>query len=164
MSNSLEFCKKRALDPNVSSYADRDWSKAKEYGIENLLDELLSGHREYKLTGRDEFGEPISYNVKIEIDPDADFDYFSSDSFLCDGTMIFLAESLEKMIKKIVSVMTYNKNLGKPTNGCTVNYTIGNAVILSEFDGDWIPKSKPWLRERTTVLLPLKMSWESRDE
>ena len=38
-----------------------------------------------------------------------------------------------------------------------VEYIVGNFVVLIEYDGDFVPADKPWMRERTTVLLPIKM-------
>lgn len=162
MSNSLEFCKKRASDPNCSSYSDRDWSKAFESESNHLVSSIFTnGEREYNLTASLDNGVRIHYHINFEVDPDGKFDYFISDSFLSDGTLLFLDESLNKLLCKVFSLRTYNKELGYPPNGCTVNLTVGNFVILNEYDGDWeIPEEKKWLRERTTVLLPLRMSYE----
>jgi len=160
MSKSLDFCKNRASNPEISGYADRDWNNAVEQNITDCLDFIIKGARSYKLTGHLDDGTEVFYNVNLEINPDADFDYFISDSFICDGTLIFLAESVDKMLRIILSLGTYNKILGKPPNGCTVNFIIGNAVILAEYDGDWIPKDKQWMRERNTVLIPLKVWYE----
>ena len=163
MSNSLEFCKKRASYPNFSSYSDRDWSKAFESEAIRLVDNMFKGEREYELGATLDNGVKIHYNIKFEINPDGEFDYFTSYSFLSDGTLLFLGEAMDKIIDKVFSLGTYNKELGRPRNGCTVNLTIGNFVILNEYDGDWLsilPEEKKWLRERTTVLLPLRMSYE----
>ena len=160
MSKSLDFCKNRASNPDISGYADRDWNNAVEQNIADWLDLIVKGVRSYKFTGHLDDGTEVFYNINLEINPDADFDYFTSDSFICDGTLIFLAESVDKMLRKILMLGTYNKSLGEPPNGCTVNWIIGNAVILSEYDGDWIPEDKQWMRERITVLIPLKVWYE----
>lgn len=168
MSNSLEFCKKRASNPDVSTYSDRDWnnisgtSKIFENNITQLLDMSLKGLKEYEVTGHLK-GKEVFYNVKLTIDPDSDFDYFTSDSFLSDGTLLFLLESMNKLLRKVLCLNSINKQLGEPSSGCTVNLTIGNFVILNEYDGDWVsklPENKKFMRERTTVLLPLRMSYE----
>ena len=168
MSNSLEFCKKRASNPDVSDYSNRDWnnisgtSKIFENDVTQLLDMSFEGLREYKLTGHLK-GKEISYNIKLTIDPDGDFDYFTSDSFLSNGTLLFLLESMNKLLEKVLSLNSINKQLGEPPSGCTVNLTIGNFVILNEYDGDWVsklPENKKFMRERTTVLLPVRMTYE----
>jgi len=160
LSNSLTFCQNRASNPSISFYADRNWSNAAEHDITPPLDHIVKGDRKYELTGKFDDDTDLFYNVNINIDPDAEFDYFVSDSFISDGTLIFLVESMDKLIKKAMSLQTYNKELGPPPNGCTVNLTLGNFVVLNEYDGDWIPADKKWMRERTTVLLPIKMEYD----
>lgn len=160
MSYSLEFCKQRASNPNTSSYSDRDWNGAVEHNITTLLDNILHGARKYKLTGHLDDGSKVSYDVNIMINPDGDFDYFTSDSFISDGTFLFWAECVDGLLRKVLSLETYNKELGAPSNGCTVNWVIGNVVSCAEYDGDWIPDDKKWMRERVTMLLPLKIWYE----
>ena len=98
------------------------------------------------------------------IDPDADFEYFTSSSSIHDGTLLFIKECADNCVCKIVSGQTYNKKIGPPKDGDTVHYTVGNLVVLSEYDMDetkFATKDKRWLHERTTVLLPIKM-WKER--
>ena len=159
MSKSLEFCKKRAADSNISCYADRNWDEAKEIDIRNTLDTMLGSKRQYVLTGKTDDESNVKYNIFVTVNPDANFDYFTSDSYLSDGTMLFFIESLQRLLSKVLLLQTYNKNLGKPINGCNIHWTIGNYIYLDEFDGDWIPKEKEWMNMRTTVLLPLKMEY-----
>lgn len=160
MSYSLEFCKQRASNPNISSYSDRDWNSAVEHNITTLLDNILHGVRKYKLTGHLDDGSKVSYDVNITINPDGDFDYFTSDSFISDGTFLFWAECVDGLLRKVLSLETYNKKLGAPSNGCIVNWVIGNVVSCAEYDGDWNPDDKKWMRERVTMLLPLKIWYE----
>lgn len=158
MSYSLEFCKARASNPDTSSYADRDWEQAVEIPVtEQVFDKILQGHREYRITGRDERGDEIDFYVKIVFDPDGDFDYFISDSHINDGTLLFAYESVDKIVNRVLSLTTYDGSQDAPLNGHTINWTIGNFVWLCEYDGDWEkPKEKPWLLQRDTILLPLK--------
>ena len=160
MSYSLEFCRQRASNPNISSYSDRDWDGAVEHDISSLLDNVLCGHRKYQLTGHLDDGREVLYYVNITIDPNGDFDYFTSDSFISDGTFLFWADCIDGLLRKVLSLGTYNKELGMPPNGCTVNLIIGNAVSCAEYDGDLVPADKKWMRERTTILLPLKVWYE----
>jgi len=152
MSKSLEFCKTRASDPTISKYADRDWSKATEHDIRPFLADL-PGPR-YTLSSGD--GD---YGVYITVDPDADFDYFTSNSFLSDGTLVFLLESIENLVQKVITLGSYNKELGPPEPGNTVNIVVGNYVLLTEY-GKFDTENGAWLNERTTVLLPIKMTYE----
>ena len=160
MSKSLEFCRTRASNPNISCYADRDWSEARELDISNTLDTMLGTKRQYVLTGKIDDETDVKYNIFVTVDPNADFYYFISDSYLSDGTMLFFGESLQRLLSKVLLLQTYNKNLGIPINGCNIHWTIGNYVYLNEFDGDWVPEDKKWMSMRTTVLLPLKVQYE----
>ena len=160
MSKSLEFCRTRASNPNISCYADRDWSEARELDISNTLDTMLGTKRQYVLTGKIDDETDEKYNIFVTVDPNADFYYFISDSYLSDGTMLFFGESLQRLLSKVLLLQTYNKNLGIPINGCNIHWTIGNYVYLNEFDGDWVPEDKKWMSMRTTVLLPLKVQYE----
>lgn len=160
MSYSLEFCRQRVSNPDISSYSDRDWNDAIEHDISSLLDNVLCGHRKYQLTGHLDDGREVLYYVNITIDPNGDFDYFTSDSFISDGTFLFWADCIDGLLRKVLSLGTYNKELGEPSNGCTVNWVIGNVVSCVEYDGDWVPADKKWMRERVTMLLPLKIWYE----
>lgn len=160
MSKSLEFCKARAMNPDISSYSDRNWDCTAEEDPTPIIDIVLRGARKYTVTGHLDDSTEVEYHVNIEINPDAEFDYFTSDSFISDGTLLFLAESYDKILRRVVSIETYNKELGPPRNGCTVHYVIGNLVRVLEYDGNWIPEDRPFLRERTTVFLPLKVWYE----
>lgn len=160
MSKSLEFCKTRASNPNISCYANRDWSEARELDISNILDTMLEAKRQYVLTWKTDDETDVKYNVFITVNPNADFDYFTSESYLSDGTTLFFGESLQRLLKKVLFLQTYNKNLGTPVNGCNIHWTIGNYVYLNEFDGDWISEDKKWMDMRTTILLPLKIEYK----
>lgn len=156
MSKSLEFCKTRASNPEISCFSDRNWDNAKEVDILPFINEYLGDHRYYELKGLDLDNKELHFNVSITIDPDGEFDYFTSDSFISDGTLLFEGEAIHKLINRVLLSKTYNKDYSPPVNGCNVCWTIGNIIILHEFDGDWIPEDKKWMDMRTTILLPLK--------
>ena len=158
MSKSLEFCQTTARDPSRSTFADRNWENAREITeTEAIFDQLLGGAR--NLTLRKDGGEKIgeSFNINIEFDPDADFDYFTSDVVTHDGTLLFYLSAMHNCIQNVFTGSTYNKNIGKTEWGDNITYVVGNFVILSEIDSSFAPVDRPNIRERTTVLLPLKM-------
>lgn len=158
MSNSLTFCKSIAADESRSTFSDRDWGCAKELtDTESLFDKYLHGARQLCCKG-DVNGEKISLNVSLTFDDNSDFEYFTSESFIHDGTLLFIVNSIERCIQKVCSVQTYDKRIGKPEDGDCIKYTIGNFVILNE---NKIGLSKlPWMNTKTTVTLPLKMTNE----
>lgn len=159
MGKSLDFCRKIASDSMRSTYSDRAWNTAVEFiGAEAFFDGVLKGNREFRLDGTDNNGIDVAVNVKIQFDADADFDYFTSAQRIHDGTLFFVSSALLECVDKIITASTYNKNIGAPQDGDTIEYTVGNFVCLSEYSEKFAPLDKPWLRERTTVLLPIKMT------
>lgn len=170
MSNSLNFCRIRASDPDVSIYSDRDWNLAYEFGrTDEIFFELMDGMKyefvpigniqwnKYFVSGRengDEFG--ITVNL-IYAPNNIDFDFFISESFLSDGTFSFKLDAIRKLANGIIFAERYNKEVGKPENGDELTYTFGNFVVLNELDDyKFRTKERPWLKERTTILLPVK--------
>lgn len=73
--------------------------------------------------------------------------------------MLFQFECFEELLKKVMALGTYNKEMGIPQSGSEVNITIGNFVFLIEY-GKFETEDGAWLNERTTVLLPLKMEYK----
>lgn len=109
-------------------------------------------------------GESESCRVTMSVrwDPNADFEYFASECFTCDGTLLFLYESCVRLLFKVLNCETHYKPKQDQIfrNGAKITYVIGNYVVLSEFDEDrtrFTPPDKPWCRERYTVLLPIQM-------
>lgn len=160
MSKSLEFCKMRASNPDTSGYADRNWNNAYELDSSELLSHILTDSKQYQLCGKLEDGTDVEYTISVTVDPDGEFDYFTSESYLSDGTALFFAEAMERLLQKVLTLQTWNNKIPQPQNSCTIHWTIGNFVYLNEYDGDWVPKDKEWMSMRTTVLLPLKASYE----
>lgn len=98
-------------------------------------------------------------NIEIEItyDPEADFKYFTTESAIHDGTLIFEMECAGKCCMKIMQLETYDKTVVVPENKINYKfkYTVGNIVIVNEYGDQFAPTEKPWLRQKTTALLPI---------
>lgn len=158
MSKSFDFCKATAQNAYRSSYADRSWDNAIEvYETEAIFDKYLHGARNIFFEGKVDDETEICFDVSISFDGNADFDYFTSESCIHDGTLYFIIKTMDECVRKVCLAQTYNKHTGAPESGDSIQYIVGNFVILTEYDGDFVPADKPWMRERTTVLLPLKM-------
>lgn len=163
MSKSLEFCKRIASDKDRSSFADRDWTKAIEIDSEKFFTSVLKNCRNWSIRRELEDGTNIDITIDLTINPEAEFDYFTSASSVHDGTLAFKLELINDCICNVICGKTYNKNIGEPKSNNTVQYTVGNLVVLNEYDMDhnkFCSKDKPFLCERTTVLLPIRMSLE----
>lgn len=104
--------------------------------------------------------------AEIIYDPDADFNYFATSQRIHDGTLLFVYETFADLINKVLMCGTYNKevieNLQLPKDNPEfykkhhLKYTIGDIVWGTEMGGDYVPKDKLWMRERTTAMLPIK--------
>lgn len=97
----------------------------------------------------------ISYNEN------ADFEYFTMEQCICDGTLLFIDELLQKVFLKVMYIQTVNSekipdDFNKNPFDYELSYTVGNFVICDEY-GDFGAKEKPWLHSRFTVMLPIKL-------
>lgn len=151
----FDFCVTRASDKNISSYYDRNWQDSVPMDSESLFDEHLHGCRTLKVSGKDINNNYIEFEVNIKFSSDDDFDYFSSDSCIHDGTLMFVKDCCDRVISKICTGNTYPLVGLPPRNGSKIEYTVGRFVVLNEY-GEFGTEEKPWLRERTTVILPIK--------
>lgn len=161
MGNSLKFCKKVASDSRRSLFSDRDWNKAIEIDSEKYFKTALGKCRNWSLKIQNNDGISEEIKINLEINPEGKFDYFTSSSLIHDGTLLFENECIIDCICNVICGKTYNKKIGKPKNGETIHYIVGNLVVLSEHDiygNIFTPKDKPYMCKRTTVLLPIKMT------
>lgn len=100
---------------------------------------------------------------EIIYDPDAEFNYFSMERSTHDGTFFFIGETINNLLMKVFRCGTYNKAVldevpdsDEYFNTHHFKYTIGDIVLGTEYDGDFVPEDKKWMRERTTAMLPIK--------
>lgn len=167
MSKSLDFCISTASDPERSGFYDRKWDDARELDAELIFDAYIHNERNLTITGTNSNGENIRVNVMLSFNPDADFQYFTSESCHHDGTLVHSVSLLEKCVSKVCCLGTFYKPLGEPHDGMTVHIEVGNFVVLNEYDEDgklFAPEDKKWMCERTTVLLPLHMDYIEQKE
>lgn len=161
MSKSLSFCQQTARER--SGYADRPLDKATEHDAKKLLDDLFADKENFSSALQELSWDGNVARVKIRditaeihYDPDADFDYFTSVSSINDGTLCFYFQDLANCIGKVIGILTYAKWKKPPKAGDHIKYTIGNYIVLDECGGDYVPKDKPWMKTRTTIMLPVK--------
>ena len=152
MSYSYSFCLNRASDIKVSNYSNLDWKQAKEFSYESLyVTRIPDGIYTY---------DDITFNFKYNTD--ANFQYFTSMQFIHDGTLLFISLGVQELINSIYNGATYNKLIGEPQKNKICSYIYGNPVILNEY-GDFGTEDKPWLCERTTVIIPIEYHLEDKE-
>ena len=101
--------------------------------------------------------------ANICYDPEADFNYFSMSRNANDGTLIFDFETMQDVLCKVLSCQTYNKAVLTEVpddeeyfNNHHFKYTIGDIVLCQEYGDEFATEEKPWMKRRTTALLPIK--------
>lgn len=152
MSRSLDFTVKRMSNPDVSHYSKSDWSNAFELPSEEFFDKYINGGRKFKVTGS---GEPTGVNVFLKFDKDGDFQYCATKSGKCDGTLALIEDLKYSLMSRVCCAQTVCKSLLPVKAGETVEYTIGNFVILAE-ECEPPDEEKWWLTERFIIALPLR--------
>lgn len=133
----------------------KDLSGSFEYSGEKELKELTHGASDISLDGTID-GVQAKIRIHVNYNTTEDFEYFTYSSIRHDGTMLFIKEAIDDCMSKVLSGRTYNANKQAPFDGCTINYTIGNFVVLNEYGERFSTKEKPWMQQRTTVFLPIK--------
>lgn len=98
--------------------------------------------------------------VYITYDENADFEYFTMERCVCDGTLVFMADLMKDCFNKVISYQTCNvkklpSDFQKEPFKYEISYTVGNFVCCEEF-GDFGTEEKPWMKSRFTVMLPIK--------
>ncbi len=121
VSKSLEFCCSAASDVSRSSYSDRNWNDAKEFDSTDVFDSFLHGARSWSITGKDEDNNDITLNFELDINPDADFSYFTSSCTIHDGTLLFILKLADTCAYNIISGMSYDARISPLTMG--IRYT-----------------------------------------
>ena len=122
--SSTDFCKKVTSDEERSAYFGRDWESAREYNAEEIFNHFLKGSTDLRLTGSNVVGDKVDYRVQINYNPEAKFQYFTSESSVHDGTLLFQLEAMYKCVQRVVTGST-----SLPQWACIVNY-IPLAMIL----------------------------------
>lgn len=163
MNKSLEYIRSRIANEETS-FSDRNMETAivvpftrfvklkEKEAVDAFYDITLDDNRYAKL---------ISHLI---YDPDAEFEYFTSSVSTHDGTLLFVTETIKECINNILQLQTYNITKGFPKNldGAEITFTIGDIVVVNECDPKFAPADKPWMQERTTVMIPLIYNYKER--
>lgn len=66
------------------------------------------------------------------------FEYFTMERCICDGTLIFIEELIEKVLLKVIQIQTVNndkipEDFNRNPFNYDILYTVGNFVICDEY-------------------------------
>jgi hypothetical protein len=99
-------------------------------------------------------------NFEIIYDPDCEFEYFTMETCISDGTLYFGYNLMTEILEKIFRLKTVNKeklpvDIQENLYDYDIRYTVGNFVFGDEH-GDFGTDEKPWLHSKFTMMLPIK--------
>lgn len=168
---SVEFVKKRIKNGFADVLLQNDAKffelKFDEYISSNTTEEFgknfVNGKCNLILKSKANVnGEEITGDLVINIchDENSDFEYFTMEQCVCDGTLIFMSELVERVFLKVLHCQTVNSekvpsNFKNDPFNYEICYTVGNFVICDEY-GNFGTEEKPWMKSRFTVMLPIK--------
>lgn len=160
MGKSLDYIKRRISEGNTS-YGEMSLDHVYEVSPHQFI-QFKNNRLIAELT--DDANPELDISVTVTYDPNVEFGYFTSQSVRHDGTMLFVAENIIDCLKKILMCQTYDIRVGLPKNPnkCHYYYTIGDIVVVDEYGEQFAPKEKPWMQQRTTVMIPIAFSYKEK--
>jgi len=172
--NSLRFVQQRIHSPNYT------YQLTDDYNIHSLpFFEMAQNFLPNKVITRyqdtheiivtvpegemmNEVGELLhltNYNIHLKYDPDADFEYVTSERITHDGTATFVIYLYSKVLNNILFGQTHDRtkipeDFYNNINDYKIEIVHGDFVQITEH-GAFGDTTKPWLHARDTVLLPV---------
>ena len=156
---SLEYVKQRIAEGNTG-LSNCSYKSMTEFYTVDIFEKMYKSRTlETGIT----VGNSDHQIANIYYDPEADFNYFSMSRNTNDGTLMFDFEAMKDVLHKVLSCQTYNKSILSevPNNEEFFNthhfkYTVGDIVLCQEYGDEFGTEEKPWMKRRTTALLPIK--------
>lgn len=162
MNKSLNYIKNRLTKGDCLNMPIEDFKEMNVIPFYTVVDDE---HKDYTIIATDKDNKKVLADLIYA--PDAEFNYFITETCVCDGTLIFIYELIGNILKLIMSLRTshrliFEKEFSQKEfdNGnCIIHYEVGDFVINSQII-ESPDKSKPWLTNDITVMLPVKYSIE----
>jgi hypothetical protein len=172
MSKSMEFVKNRISNKQADvplqenavftevNFLDAINNLAVSDVLKNFFGKYHNIHYILKDAKMTFYGEEVTCDIPVSIfyDENAEFEYFTMEHCICDGTLLFMEELCLDILNKVFRLQTINKEKVNANTDLFKNeiiYTVGNFVVCTEY-GDFGTEDKPWLNSRFTVMLPIK--------
>lgn len=162
---SLEFVKKRIASGVCNGMENDEYEHMNEIAFTaiaskiqfNGLAEVSENLWKTKLL----FDNGETTEISVKYNPNAQFDYFSTESCCCDGTLLFIVELCEKIFNKILTGQScytpkIPKDAGEKPYNYDVAFEVGNFVFAEEYGEQFATENKRWMKSRFTVMLPIK--------
>lgn len=160
MSKSLEFVKERIVSGQCNGMENNKYKFMIEQNTPYIFKafHFFKGNDTSKTMKVAIKNSKTLFNIVIEYNPDADFEYFTMQRCNCDGCYIFFQDLMAECLNKMINLKTcnVNKTIPKDLTGYSIIYTVGDFVLAEEFGDEFATKEKPWMKSRFTVMLPIK--------
>lgn len=157
MGKSLEYIKKRIEEGNCCDMSMEEFQDMYEIPFKSYF---LEGCGDYMIIALRKDNDEVLADVIYE--PDADYNYFITETCVCDGTLMFMKDLMTRILQKIGQLKTcYVPAIAEITedncNNYNVHYYVGDFVANS-YIVEPPDKDKPWMRDKFTVMLPVKFT------
>lgn len=96
--------------------------------------------------------------LRAKFAPKAEFESYFVESVKCDGTYLFFAEVVNRVVGNMLAgyIPKGYQNCFVENVPMEITYYIGKAVLVEEH-GDFGTEEKPWMKRRFTAFLPYKV-------
>lgn len=157
--NSLQYIKQR-INEGTTNLSDCNFESMEVFNTVDIFYEMYHSSLENGIIIETDDNKI----AKIFYDPNADFNYFSTSINVNDGTLLFDLEVIQDVLSKVCYLQTYNKAILYEIPDSQefydihyLKYTVGDIILCQEYDDNkFATDEKPWLKIRTTALLPIK--------
>lgn len=160
---SLEYVRKRIEEGNCNNMPIEEFQDMYAIPFKSCL---LEGTEDYIVLAERKDSDKVLADLTYS--PDAEFNYFITESCVCDGTLMFMRDLVANVIEKIVRLQTCYApavdgiSVKEFNNGnYTMHYEVGDFVANSHII-EPPDKDKLWMCDRFTVMLPVKFTIEKQ--
>lgn len=169
---SLEFVKNRIKSGVCNGMESNNYTSMQEVDFMRIV-KNFQFNKIVKVTDNSwetelEFEAELKKKMKIKVshNPNAEFDYFTTESCRCDGTYIFKMGLCGEILKKMLSGQSYYapklpKDFDEKDYDITLE--VGNFVFADEYGEEFSEKNKPWMKSKFTAMLPIKCEFFWRE-
>jgi len=165
MNKSLEYIKNRVINnpDSVNNMPTDGWDDTlvinpMEKYLEFIptLKECFINDNEFLVNLSSDQGK---FNINIEYNTEADFEYFTIESSTHDGTLIFLYDAIQELLYRLLKLGTVPKSKQIDNiDDYNYKYIIGDIIVHRDFGTKNINGNK-WLGETDIVVLPIKFEY-----
>lgn len=176
MGKSLEFVKNRIISGEYKGMDSTYYMDLKEANFWNRVFTYFKFGDDVRISENtisfasyfEENGTEIKRIAMIKYNPNADFEYFTLASCMCDGTLSLFLDLHGDILDSLIYGTTYYKpkapkNFEEEFYKYDMNYVVGDFVYCYGENRELAPKDKPWMTTQFTLMLPIAMEFVERE-